>query len=104
MTNHQDHLHADTQKWPSEARRRLKAAWRVLRHGLPSQPAPETEEVSRTELLRLVKLALVLTPVPPAWVDEATTEELRTLAIAGAMALKARESAWTSVEAGGWPR
>lgn len=87
-----------------EARRRLAAAGRVLRHGVPDVEQPARgPRAARTEVCRVVGRTFAVVGFDEDWPVEASMLELEALAGAAELARQQRAADWVKVERGGWP-
>jgi hypothetical protein len=82
---------------------RLRAAWLVLRHGVPPAPPPDVTLVDADELAVLIQFAAFRAGLPPQWPERATSEELRTAAAVVAAQRSVRDQTFDAIEAGHWP-
>lgn len=94
---------------PTRIARRIRDAWRVLLHGLPAEPPPESApaltEATVAQLRYTIECVLAGAGLPYDWTWRATSSELDTVRIAVSLAAALRADDWRIIEAarGMWP-
>jgi hypothetical protein len=82
--------------------RRLRGAWRVLRHGDESarcRRAKDQVEISMDNLDEMVGLCFLGAGLPECWHRTATSQQLATIATAADCARGLRATQWEAIEA-----